>query len=380
MNNVRKQMAAASLSLCVMAASGQVHADDLSIYLPERYSGDLETPNSSLWRVFAEGALPGVTLNIWNGTQNKRVAHIAVPDDRRYGVLKRRMRKFAAETAKIAAFTASLKDGGSAGEDRIDLLSVLRAIGENRLDRDQPLHVMIAGSPVQILREPSWSMVGEDGSLQFPSDGAIRAADLQSPYGTSGRKDHLRNAFVHMCVTDGARRNSFENAALRRVWSHWTGLQGGALVTWAEDISVCFERFQAGVKEPVEVVRLTDTASIGMVRSARQADESAKTAKREQPEAFNLFYKMNHPSIEGLIVFTGVEYVPADYPRRYVTSWCYFNSASNRDGIQVRIGVGDKTPGSSPNWHDVSDAQLNAAGVSRANFETSKSACRFPQD
>lgn len=379
MNRFSKLAALAGVSLTVVATCLPAEAADLSLYAPERYSGDKNDLEKHFWGVFADQALPGVTMDVWNGTRNERISQIAVPDDERYIVVKRRTRKFAGELGRIGKFIADIDTAASTSPDRLDLLGVLRSIGDNRLRRETPLHVLALGSPDQYLAEPDWSMRDETGVLRVPSDRALSAPDSKSPYGTAGRKGSLNNVYIHVCVTDEGNRNSFESISLRRAWAHWTELQGGSLVTWSGDLSVCFERFQAEVADAIKVEPLNNTGPLGMVDVDTVAQQTAN-AEQAQPDIYSIFHKVDHPTVDGLIVYTGVEYMREDFPDRYSNSWCYFNSAANAGSVQVRIDVGDRYPETGIIWNDVSDDALKAAGITKGDLEAAKAACRFPED
>ncbi|NQW09351.1 MAG: hypothetical protein HQ481_05635 [Alphaproteobacteria bacterium] len=372
-----------TVAMVSMLASTPAFSTEYRLVWPERYAGDGEALNTAAWQVFANIVGPGDTFSVWDGTNNKRIAKIAVPDDERYAVLKRKMRKFAREIAQIGAFLKDRASPGSSASGSLDLLLVLRGLGDNRIEANEDIHVLLIGAPLQVTRDPAWSMISEDGELQVPTDAAMFSRAYRTPYSVEGRANALARSFVHMCTLGRPKLDRLQDMALRHVWGRWTAAQGGTLATWADDLSVCVERLTARVTQPVETGAPDSSLPPAMVRPAWNASEhdddgEDNGTERVQPDVFNVFFKAVHPRMRGLIVYTGVEYAPANYPARYNNAWCYFNSAAGRDGVQVRVNVGDMEPGDEPVWHTPSKRELEAAGVSREDFALARSVCRFP--
>ena len=367
-------------AVAAVLAATPAGATEYRAVLADTYNGDTDRLISELGRVFAEKVGPGDTFSLWDGTNNKRVAKIAVPDDKRYSVVKRKMRKFAREIAKIASFLKGLTPGGAPAPGRLDTLSVMRGVGDNRTGSDDDIHVLLIGNPLQVTHDPVWSMIGEDGQLQMPTDAALLSPSYRTPYSVKGRDGLLDKTFIHMCTAGGAKSSPLQDMALRHVWGQWTAAQGGALATWADDISVCVERFGARVATPIKIAAPDKSLPPAMVRPVWNASDRDENGGTVQPDVFNVFFKANHERVQGLIVYTGVEYRPDRYPARYNSAWCYFNSAAGRDGVQVRIAVGDKVFGKAPAWSTPSKRELKAAGITREDFELARAVCRFPAE
>ncbi|WP_417518003.1 hypothetical protein [Minwuia sp.] len=375
---VRNLLGGVAIAAALSATSAT--ADEYRVVLPDHYDGDLAELTAELGSFFNGKIGPGEAFTVFDGTSNKRIARIDVPDEERFQYPRARLRAFAGEIGKVGRFLTALGNGDKGVPGRLDLLSVLRGIGDNRVDRDGQMHVLVLGRPVQYTRDPAWSMIGEKGRLQIPSDAALVSDATRTPYSVSARKDALAGVNVHVCGVGGWKLSRLDDLSLRHVWGTWIAAQGGAMVTWAHDLAVCFERFRSGVSEAISVAEPDLTLPPAMLRPVWNESERLEGKERPVPESFNIFFKKDHPSVRGLIVFTGVEYDPAHYPSRYDHAWCYFTSAAGRDGAQVRVNVGKKVFAALPTWHKVTDRALKAAGVSRDDFVRARSVCQFPVD
>jgi hypothetical protein len=360
----------------VLAAHSVAMATEYRIVLPARYGGDADALTAAVGKVFADHVGPDDVLIVQDGTANKRIAKIAVPDDERYTVAKRKMRKFSGEIGRIATFLEALSSGNS-DADRLDILSVLQGVGDDRIGMGGDIHVLVIGSPVQATSDPSWSMIGEDGTLQVPTDAALVSMEQRTPYSTAGRENALAGVYVHMCG-GGVRLSRLDDMSLRHVWAQWTAAQGGVLATWTDDLAVCFERFVNTVTEPVSMIVPDISLPPAMMRPVWNEAERGEEARRPQPKSFNVFFNAAHPNVKGLIVYTGVEYDPKRYPALFDHAWCYLNSAAGKDGVQVRIDIGRKQFGNDPVWHDATDRELKAAGLSRNDAVAARDVCQFP--
>lgn len=371
----------AGVAISAMLASHPAGATEFRLVLPASYEGDGEAVGTAAWQVFVNNVGPGDTLSVFDGTGNQRIAKVEVPDDERYTVQKRKVRKFGPEVAKIGAFAKQATSGGSPAPGRQDILSVLRGLGDNRIGADEDIHVLLVGAPLQVTDDPAWSMIGTDGEVQVPTDAAMLSQATRTPYSVSGREKALARSFIHICTIGGPQLARLQDLALRHAWGQWIAAQGGVLATWAGDLSVCVERFGARVTQALSVAAPNTTLPPAMMRPAWNASaaDGGDGGTKARPDVFNVFFKAAHPRVRGLLVYTGVEYAPANYPARYNNAWCYFNSAAGKDGVQVRVSVGDMLFGGKPVWHKPDKRELEAAGISRGDFEAARSACRFPE-
>ena len=371
----------AGVAVSAMLVGHPANATEFRLVLPASYEGDGEALGTAAWQVFVNNVGPGDTLSAFDGTRNQRIAKIEVPDDERYAAVKRKVRTFGPEAAKINAFAKAAASGGSPAPGQQDILSVLRGLGDNRIGKDEDVHVLLIGTPLQATDDPAWSMIGTDGEVQVPTDAAMLSQATRTPYSVSGRENALARSFIHVCTVGGPQLARLQDLTLRHVWGQWITAQGGVLATWAEDPSVCMERFGARVTQPLVLGEPNTALPPAMMRPAwnASATDGGDSGKKAQPDVFNVFFKAAHPRVRGLLVYTGVEYAPVNYPARYNNAWCYFNSAAGKDGVQVRVSVGEMTFGGKPVWHKADKRELEAAGISRGDFEAARSACRFPE-
>ncbi len=379
MKNLFEKNLIAGAAIAAFLATAPSQATEYRAVLPESVNIEGDALTRALGRVFADKVGPGDTFSLWDGTNNKRIAKITVPDDERYTTTMRKMRKFSHKIGTIARHLKGLSSNSQSAPGHLDLLSVLHGVGDNRIVADEDIHLIIIGLPVQATHDRIWSMVRDEGKIQVPTDAAILSRGYRTPYSVAGRENALSGVYVHMCNIGGSTLLRLDEMSLRHVWGQLIRAQGGALVTWSSDMSVCVERFAAAVTKPLEIAAPDKSLPPAMMRPVWNESERIKEGERPQPEAFDVFFNADHPSVDGLIVYTGVEYEPENYPIRYDHAWCYFNSAAGRDAVQVRINVARKQFGHDPVWHEASDQELSAAGVSREDAELARDVCQFPK-
>lgn len=365
--------------LGIAALPVAAEATEFQIVLPTHFSGDADALTAAVGKAFAERVGPGDVFVVHDGTKDQRIAKISVPDDDRYKAGKRKFRKFEPEIAKIGAFLSGLS-ADPTSEDRLDILAVLHGIGDDRIQgKDEAIHAMIVGSPVQSLAEPEWSMVSEDRTLQVPTDAAMLSSTVRTPYSVSNRPQSLDTVYVHICG-GGPELSPLNDMALRHVWGTWIAAQGGTLATWTDDLAVCVERVTATETTPVTVAQSDMTLPPAMMAPVWNEADRPGQVHRPQPKSFNVFFNERHPSVPGLFVTTGIEYAPELYPSEYNNAWCYFNSAAGQDAVHVRVSIATKRYGNKIVWRNPTDEELKAAGVSRSDAELARSACQFPEE
>jgi len=351
-------------------------ATSYRVILPASYAGDSEKLGAELWQFFADTLGPTDSLDMRDG-QNKRIVKITIPNDERYKVQKRKKRKFAKELGKINSYLKGLGAQNKQAIGGLNMLSALQGLGDNRINTDET-HVLMVGTPVQITQDPAWSMIGQDGKLQVPTDTALLSASYRTPYSVTGRKNLLANTSLHICPTQKLKLSRLENMALRHVWGQWMAGQGGNLVTWSSDLSECMERFGAKVTQAVKLGKPDQSLPPAMVRPVWNEADRVQGTQQAQPDVFNIFFKIGHPTIKGILVYTGVAYKPSNYPHHYDNSWCYFYRIDRKTGVEVRLPVADKDYDKAVVPRTVTDKQLKSVGLSREDFKLARSSCQFP--
>jgi len=371
------------VSVPVMAHSATSEA-----VLPKRLGEEAEVLEVHFATLFADHLGPGDTLTFIDGRSGHRIAHFNIPaDNERYTNRNYKIRQFSDELTKVTERFQKLAAPSRSGNgESLDLLRVFRASEVQHMMADEDRHVLLVGAPVQEMPDPFFSMVGEAGQLQVPTDGHITASIRETPFGLTQQTKGLEGLVVHVCPTDRPSRTELEDRMLMRFWNLWLDARGGTLATWVDDLSVCLERFEKRLNRRLEVAALDTAHPIGLLTAERQLHAEMDATKTEMPnivkggpEVVNLFAKADHPTVEGLVVYTGVEYRLEEWPNVYTNAWCYFNIVSN-DGLKIRFDIGDKWPGEEIQWDRPVEESLKAAGLSHADFEASRSACRFPAD
>jgi hypothetical protein len=106
---------------------------------------------------------------------------------------------------------------------------------------------------------------------------------------------------------------------------------------------------------------------------ARQAELESLSARVSN---FNLFETEN---VLFGSVSTGVRFATVLRPEEWSKAWCYLDSTS-RSGLPRKLTLGNQLASQPVIWEIVTDAALQDAGISRAQFEKAKTVCRFPED
>lgn len=382
---MNKPIILASALFLAYGLAPTVQASTSEVVLPGAMSSDpgpLETWSASYFM----GKLGlGDVLSFIDGRNGHRIAHFPVPaDDKAFEVPNYKVKFFAPQLSKITGRFAELQASGTRDIDgKLDMLRVVRSLEDRQAESTSDHHIMIVGSPVQATTATAFSMRSEGSQLLLPSDRHIKSPLRETPYGMTSKGRTLDGLTFHFCVTDRAARTVLEDRLLMRFWNHLLAERGAALATWTDDISVCVEHFERRHTKRIKVATLDEDQPLGMALfgpADRNKSEIETTEPfKAGPDVFNLFSKAHHPSIEGLLVFTGVEYNPDDYPVRYVHAWCYAHIVNN-DGAQVRLNIGSKSPSKDPVWDDPTDRNLRTSGVSRVDFDRSSEACQFPEN
>ncbi len=368
--------AAFAATLAMPASAG-----NWAIAAPTALPEDGGTLKDENWQFFLRQIGPGDRLGVFDATEVGQIAMIAVPDEPRFESPKRRAKTFARENARIAAFFS----GSQHGSSETDTLGVLRHIALNRIDPNIPLDVMIVGSALQSFAELPGLAMDQDGVLFVPSPDHLDANIADTAYGIGAEgTDGLRNVYLHMCpVTDDLRDD--EVAALQGFYAAHVARREGKLVTWSDDLTTCFERLAAQVRAPLEIAPYSEpTGALEMIRVGVPVPEiivqtapSTVIMEGIEVDQFNLFASAPHPTLAGVEVTTGIVYVPDAFPDTYEKAYCYFTV--QKSGAQQRLDLGEKFPGQSPIWERASPTSLDAAGVSRADFDAGRVACQWPE-
>ncbi|MEO0624680.1 MAG: hypothetical protein AAFU49_12905 [Pseudomonadota bacterium] len=180
-------------------------ADDTTnhwaVALPTSMPSERAALERALWGVFIDTLRPGDRYRVENATVPGRIAHISLPKDEAFTRAKRRARHFREENARIHAHLTKM----GAGPALVDLPGLLRREALNRVDRETPLALLVIGDMVQIFSdEPSFSMRGEAGGIQIPSDKHLSASLSQTPWGLGDEGPRgLTGVALHLCHQGG---------------------------------------------------------------------------------------------------------------------------------------------------------------------------------
>ncbi|HAB18218.1 MAG TPA: hypothetical protein DCE44_17445, partial [Verrucomicrobiales bacterium] len=153
-------------------------------------------------------------------------------------------------------------------DQAVRLPQFLDFVAENLRDHNEPLTVVVLGSPLYLdAKETGFSMV--DG--YFPSDGHLLAGRDQSVFGVKDRSGALSNVVVNFGYFGDPWVSEVHAEKVRRFWSLFLSQQQGRLGTFCADLPTVFAatqkpelpaaaepRFQIdSSRSKIEMVRIT---------------------------------------------------------------------------------------------------------------------------
>jgi hypothetical protein len=379
--------AAAGLAVAVALWPGPARAETWEIVVPPNMPRSDEL-KAEIWDFFLRGMGPGDGLTVHDGLYARQLARIEIPDDARFEAVRVRTKALSRETAALSRRIDALSDaaGGESGY-RIAFPEFAYSYGNARTEGESHMLVITSGLHDAPL-EPAFGLRRDGEALMMPNDAHVAASLSESPYGTRGREDALEGVVAHFCLmeSDGP-MTTYQKDELRRFWSLYVGHMGGEMATFTESLPRCFDRWRGKVRGdmPEEVLDArTEVIAMRRVLRSPSGDGNPRPRPRPRPgqaegiEDFALFSSRPHPMLEGVEVTTGVKYRADEYPRTYVSAWCY--TSIEHKGVTIRIEVGAKFPLGDVDWHFATTDELAAAGISAVEAEAGRSACGFPED
>lgn len=376
-----RYIASITMTLGLTAASS--HAEDIVLVLPESFSGPQQRLKADIDAMFLDRLKPGGTMTIFNGTRVTSVAQVALPDDERFERKRYRVKKFASELGKMLSFAEEASTNGKASAD-ILLPEFFAFYAANRTDAGTP-EVMIIGGGLYASPSDSSAAIrlDADQSLYVPSQRLILGSLEESPYGTAGQEDTLSGLLVHMCDPYAdTPLSTFQEAALRKAWGLWLKAQGAVLLTFTQDLSTCIDRFTQSARNVPEAYEF-DSEQEDMLAMLRVRREPLSLFDLEpnwpRPEisVFTEFESHPHPYMAGVEIDTGTRFRRETWPD-FSYSWC--NVSYHRNGVRILITLGNRSPKGDVVWQDITPNELEAAGISLADAEAGRTACRLPGD
>lgn len=339
---------------------------------------------AEIWDFFLGGMAPGDDLTLHDGLHPRELARITIPDDPRHAEERFRTKALARETALLSRRIDAL--GGAPGGElryRIAFPEFAFSYANSRTGGESNMLVITSGLHHSAL-EPEFSIRHRDGELVLPNDAHIEAPLSESPYGTRDRGEALKGVVAHFCLMPGdGPMTTHQKDELRRFWTLYVTGLGGELATFTESLSGCFDRWRGKIRGglPMEVPDASDYV-IGMRGVSRTSAEEMRprprTGSRGGLEDFSLFSSSPHPALEGVEVTTGITYRHDEYPRTYVSAWCY--AMVEHRGALIRIPIGSKVPLRAVEWETATIGTLRAAGISGTDADAGRAACAFPED
>lgn len=106
--------------------------------------------------------------------------------------------------------------------------------------RDKPTNVLTIGNVLYYDKEGVFDM----RNSRYPNDAHLGTDEQHSVYGTSSKKDLLKNVFVHQVYLNNWEGDNYKTR-INRFWSLFVKNQGGGLATFTGDLKTGFDRLTA---------------------------------------------------------------------------------------------------------------------------------------
>ncbi len=219
------------------------------------------------------------SLAVYDAYHLSTVAAIRVPDVHAFESSRTRVNQFKDALMATRRFLAedhpAAEVAGMKFDQAVRLPQFLRFIGDNRVETNEPVVVIVLGSPLYLdEKETSFSMV--DG--YFPSDGHLLAGRERSVYGVKGSEHALQGVDVYFGYFGDPWINDLQREKVGRFWSLYVRMQGGRLATFSGDLPTVLQAARLGA-EPAgnqDAPFAVDPAQtkIEMVRVSREIDQT----------------------------------------------------------------------------------------------------------
>ncbi|MEP2640071.1 hypothetical protein [Roseobacter sp.] len=389
------QCAAAALLSASVLASGAADAREtiiaFSTALPKAELQD--QVEQSIGHLLAT-LEPGQHARILDATSLALVAEVEMPKGSEPVSPRRALQHNRKAVAKVGRFLDRAATNAE-HPGAIDIPGLLRFVRTHYPAPEEGADLIIFGHPVFApVNAPSQSMVGD----RVPSDGLVAAGPDTSLYGTSALSGSLEGYDVYFgwSASDWP-VSPAHRYAVERLWS--ITVEGhGASMTYqapAEDAAGRATLFDLAGEDapdrrhskpldpaaPQNMHVFNPDTGQDWESEAESAGVPTNPAQKITPngvevDIFSLFASEPHPRLGGVEVTTGIQYVPQDYPDRYLNAWCYF--LVQHDGSQHRIRLGNKDWGAPVVAADVPSRARRAAGVTRDDISAGRTACQWP--
>lgn len=222
----------------------------LSPYYPPP---DREAVTKGLLLFVLEGAATGDNIIVYDALNLQPVCQFKVSEDTLFQRNARaRVQRFKTEIVALQTFLTTDRPHAPELTGVIHVPEFLNLAGAQLRSPGEPARVIILGSPFYAnTDEPAFDM-----HEAVPSDAHLTAAPNESIFSTAQKRSTLRGITVHHAYLHECFVNSFHQERITRFWSLYAQHQEGALVTFAPDIGLAFERARANVQQPCVVAKL----------------------------------------------------------------------------------------------------------------------------
>lgn len=401
---------------------------DIYVALPAQNVIDPDALITFAMMAFAETD-PGGSFRAMSVADGLTITAFDIDDRKRNRTLKFKRKEYASERAPMQRFVREANESAPVDylEFESDIYSVIRTVGKMRNGGVKPAKLLILGGALQLTPEMESASMFVGGDAFVASD-TVTTGDLGlTPHGIGDDRDDLENVDVFFCGVMPIKLTGYEQQEVARHWGQVIALRGGRLMILTSDTTLCLEQFQSDSMAPMEfrpldpeVVpamvradksgkleqltsteaedfqRLIDQTAVDLEEERRRrevAERIAELARLEAEEALNRpptviekvvtkyedgsrFVHEPHPTVRGVTVSTGVEYLEkARYG--YTHAWCYMQPESPR-GLKLWIEIANKRAGRNVQYEKPNMAALQEAGMSNRDFEAARSACQFP--
>lgn len=197
-----------------------------------------------------------------DGFNLRTIGTFVVPEGKNYTNPKARLAANGKAVGALLNFAKSAATNGEMLSGALRLPQLLRHVAEN-YRTSETLEVIVLGSPLyHVPGAPEFSM--REGLI--PSDGHLQSSRAKTPYGIDS-KTALSGLRVHVAYgNEPLMQSDRHQYFVSRFWTLFVERQGGALVTFAGESGIAFQRAKSGASTPAHGHELETSDKLIMIR------------------------------------------------------------------------------------------------------------------
>ncbi len=264
---MKKNLVRFSLLLVLAFIPTTTLAKDLVIGLsPFQEPAAAEVQVKSVLQFLTSSLEPGDSAMLFDAYHIRTLGNFIVPNKSAYRHPKAKIQANSKAVKNLLNFAKQARKPQGGNEPSVTGAirwpQALRFIGEN-YPAAKGSDLILLGSP--IYDDPNEKLFNMSGYL-IPGDGHLIHARNATPYGIKGQESLLSKWRVHLGFSNrNWQRDENHGFHVQRLWTLHVEKQGGALVSFTNDLPTLFHRVQSRALSPKHSYELQKTAKLEMI-------------------------------------------------------------------------------------------------------------------